>query len=92
MFTQDAEFVAGGDPLVGRSALRSFAESLSGANLHHMVLNLAIDIDGDSAVCRSSVLVTSKGAVVTTGRSEDRLRRVGGSWQIARRVYSPDPQ
>jgi uncharacterized protein (TIGR02246 family) len=91
-FTDDGEFRAGGDPLVGRDALKAFAASLASGTLHHMVLNEVIDIDGDTATCRSSVFVTSKGAVVTTGRSEDELRRVNGSWCIARRAYEPDPQ
>jgi uncharacterized protein (TIGR02246 family) len=92
-FTDDAEFsTGGGDPLVGRQALTSFAESLDGAGLHHMTMNEAIDVDGDTAICRASVYVTSKGAVLTTGRSVDELRRVDGFWRIAHRVYTPDPQ
>ena len=91
-FTEDGEFAADGDPLVGREALQAFAASLPAGALHHMVLNEAIEIDDDVALCRSSVLVTSKGTVVTTGRSEDELRRVDGSWRIARRTYVPDPQ
>jgi uncharacterized protein (TIGR02246 family) len=91
-FTDDGEFVVGDDPVVGREALRAFALSLPTGSMHHMVVNEAIDIDGDSAICRSSVLVTSKGVVLTTGRSEDELRRAGSSWRIARRTYVPDPQ
>jgi hypothetical protein len=90
-FTDDGEFLAGGDPVTGHAALKSFAASIPSGTLHHMVINEAIDIDGDIARCRSSVLVTSKGAVVTTGRSEDELRRINGSWRIARRTYAPDP-
>ena len=48
-FTVDAEFLAGGDPLVGREALRAFASSLPTGTLHHMVLNETIDIEGDAA-------------------------------------------
>ena len=63
-FTEDGEFLrAGADPLTGREALKAFATSLSSSTLHHMVLNEIIDIDGDTATCRSSVFVTSKGAV-----------------------------
>jgi uncharacterized protein (TIGR02246 family) len=90
-FTEDGEFLrAGADPLTGREALKAFATSLSSSTLHHMVLNEIIDIDGDTATCRSSVFVTSKGASVSTGRSEDALRRIDGSWRIARRSYEPD--
>lgn len=90
-FTDDGEFlVEGGEPLVGREALRAFAASLTTGGLHHMVLNEAIDIDGDAAAYRSSVLVVSHGAIVTTGRAQDSLRRVDGSWRIASRRFRPD--
>jgi uncharacterized protein (TIGR02246 family) len=90
-FTEDGEFIVGvGDPLVGREALLAFARSLPSGVLHHMVMNEAIDVDGDAAACRSSVLVLSNGAIVTTGRSEDVLRRVEGSWKIAHRNFTPD--
>jgi uncharacterized protein (TIGR02246 family) len=91
-FTEDGVFVVGGDPMVGREALTAFAASLPAGALHHMVINEAIDVDGDTAVSRSSVFVTSKGAVVTTGRSEDELRRIDGTWRIAHRTYVADPQ
>jgi uncharacterized protein (TIGR02246 family) len=91
MFTTDGEFKTGfGDPLVGRDALEAFAAGIAAGTLHHMVLNLAVDVDGDLATCQSSVLVTANGAILTTGRSEDELRRVDGSWQIARRNYVAD--
>jgi len=89
-FTDNAEFLAGGDPLVGREALRAFASSIPSGTLHHMVLNEAIDVQGDAAEYRSSVLVMSKDAIITTGRTEDELRRVDGSWRIARRAFAPD--
>jgi hypothetical protein len=89
-FTVDAQFLSGGDPVVGREALKAFASSLPSGMLHHMVVNEAIDIEGDSAEYRSSVLVLSKGAIVTTGRTRDELQRVDGSWRIARRVFTPD--
>jgi uncharacterized protein (TIGR02246 family) len=92
-FTDDGEFVVGDDPpMVGRQALTAFCASLPAGAMHHMVMNEAIDVDGDTAMCRSSVFVTSKGAVLTTGRSEDELRRVDGSWRITRRTYVADPQ
>jgi uncharacterized protein (TIGR02246 family) len=90
-FTDDGEFMTGQDTLVGREALKSFAAALPAGMLHHMVMNQAIDVDGDAATCRASVFVTTKGTVVTTGRSLDELRRVDGSWRIARRIYTADP-
>jgi hypothetical protein len=89
-FTVDAEFLTSGDPVVGREALRAFALSIPSGTLHHMVLNEAIDVEGDSADYRSSVLVMSKGTIITTGRTQDRLGRVDGSWRIARRAFTPD--
>lgn len=89
-FTDDATFDAGfGEPLVGRDALLAFASGLAPGSVHHMVLNEAIDVDGDTATCRSSVLVISGGAVVAAGRSDDVLRRVDGRWRIAERVFAP---
>jgi uncharacterized protein (TIGR02246 family) len=89
-FTVDGEFLTGGDPLVGREALRAFASGLPTGTLHHMVLNEAIDVEGDAAKYRSSVLVLSKGAILTTGRTQDELRRVDGTWRISRRAFAPD--
>jgi uncharacterized protein (TIGR02246 family) len=91
-FTEDGEFRTDRVTLVGRDALRSFAARLPPGGLHHLVMNQAIDVEGDTATCRASVLVTSKSVIVTTGRSLDELRRVGGSWLIVRRTYSPDAQ
>jgi SnoaL-like protein len=91
-FTEDGEFLTDRVTLVGRDSLKSFAASLPPGGLHHMVTNQAIDIDGDTATCRASVLVTSKGVIVTTGRSLDELRRVDSCWRIVRRTYTPDAQ
>jgi uncharacterized protein (TIGR02246 family) len=90
-FSEDGEFVVeGGEPLLGRGALRAFAASLPSGALHHMVMNEAIDVDGDAATYRSSVLVVSNGAIVTTGRTQDTLRRFEGSWKIHHRNFTPD--
>jgi uncharacterized protein (TIGR02246 family) len=90
-FTDDGEFLAGaGDPIIGRDALRAFAAALPAGSMHHMVTDLAIDVAGANATCQSSVLVTSKGAIVVTGRSVDELHRVEGSWRIARRAFTID--
>ena len=90
-FTEDGEFMTGRDTLVGSDALKSFAAALPAGGLHHMTMNETIQVDGDTATCQASVFVTTKGTVVTTGRSLDELRRVDGSWRIARRTYTPDP-
>jgi uncharacterized protein (TIGR02246 family) len=90
-FTEDGEFMTGHDTLVGTEALKSFAAALPAGMLHHMTMNETIQVDGDNATCQASVFVTTKGTVVTTGRSVDELRRIDGSWRIARRTYSADP-
>jgi uncharacterized protein (TIGR02246 family) len=89
-FTEDGELLLDNETIAGQTALKSFAASLPPGGFHHMVTNQAIDVQGDSAVCRASVLVTSKGAVATTGRSLDELRRVDGSWRIVRHTFTPD--
>lgn len=89
-FTENGEFLGAGEPLLGRVALRAFASQLPAGTLHHMVLNEAIDVVGDSAICRSSVVVAANGAIVVIGRSDDELRRVDGAWRIARRTFVSD--
>ena len=90
-FTDDGEMVipAMEVAISGRDALRKFAATFGGG-MHHMVLNEVIEVDGDTATCRSSILVIAAGAVSLTGRYTDELRRVGGSWHIARRELARD--
>jgi uncharacterized protein (TIGR02246 family) len=90
LFTEDGVFEVGADPLVGREALAAFASSLGGAAMHHMVLNEVIDVEGDVASCRASIVVVAGGQLVTTGRYRDTLRREDGRWRIARRSFTPD--
>jgi ketosteroid isomerase-like protein len=89
-FTDDGEFIAGPEPVVGRAALQAFAAAIPAGSIHHMVVNAAIDVEGDTARCTSSVLVTGGGAIVITGRNEDELVRIGGDWQIVRHTFTPD--
>jgi uncharacterized protein (TIGR02246 family) len=89
LFTEDGVFDMGSEPLVGREALAVFAGSL-GASMHHMVLNEVIDVDGDVASSRASILVVAGGQLVTTGRYRDTLRREDGRWRIAKRTFTPD--
>ena len=90
LFTDDGRFLTGGDPLVGREALRAFAAALPAGTMHHLVTDLAIDVEGDRAACRSSVLVMANGAIMIAGRSSDELQRVDGSWRIANRDFVAD--
>lgn len=91
LYTDDGRFEGSGDPVVGREALRAFGSSFAGGSMHRVAANEVIDVSADSAVCRSSILLTSGGTIVTTGRVHDELRRVGGRWRIARRRFTADP-
>ena len=90
MFTDDAEFIATGIKVVGRDALVALGTTFSKGAIHHMTLNLAIEVAGDGATCDSSVLIVASSAVMSSGRSADELRRVDGSWRIARREFTAD--
>jgi uncharacterized protein (TIGR02246 family) len=90
LFTDDGVFDVGPQSFVGRDALVGFATSV-GPTLHHMVLNEVIDVDGDVASCRASILAFAGGQIVVTGRYQDTLQRVGGRWRIAKRVFTADP-
>jgi uncharacterized protein (TIGR02246 family) len=90
LYADDGRFTGGGDDVVGRQALEAYAMRLGAGTVHRMVLDHVIDVDGDTATCRASVVLTSGGAVVSVGRTTDELRRIGGSWRIARRTYVAD--
>lgn len=93
LYTDDGVFVGGGtggDDVVGRAALEAFAAGLAPGSVHRLSLNHLIDVDGDTAVCRSSIVVLAGTAVVSVGRVTDRLCRVDGAWRIARRTFTPD--
>jgi uncharacterized protein (TIGR02246 family) len=90
VFTDDGRFEADGDPVVGRDALRAFGSGLNSGSMHRMVTNEVIEIDGDTAECRSSILITADRSTVMTGRVHDQLRRIDGHWHIAHRRFTPD--
>jgi uncharacterized protein (TIGR02246 family) len=93
LFTEDGRFVTGiGDPLVGRDALRAFAGSVPAGMMHHLFTDHVIDIDGDTAHCEMSSIVTAKGQISLVAHTHDDLRRVDGAWKIADRTYTPDPK
>jgi uncharacterized protein (TIGR02246 family) len=93
LYADDGVFVGGGtggDDVVGRPALEAFAAGLDPGSVHRLSLNHLIEVDGDTAVCRSSIVVLSGTAVVSAGRVTDEMCRVQGSWRIARRTFVPD--
>ena len=93
LYADDGVFVGGGvggPDVVGTDALREFAAGLAVGSTHRLSLNHVIDVDGDTAECRSSIVVLVSSAVVSTGRVHDEFRRVDGAWRIARRTFTPD--
>jgi hypothetical protein len=90
LYTDDGEFSGAGDHIVGRQALEDYAARLGAGTVHRLVLNHVIDVNGDTATCRASVVLTSGTAIVSVGRTTDQLRRILGSWRIARRSFVAD--
>jgi uncharacterized protein (TIGR02246 family) len=92
LFTTDGEFAGVGDPLVGSEALRSFAADTraGGAGMHHVVSNVAVDVEGDEAAGTASVVIFIGGAPAIVGRYQDNLRREDGRWKFARRYFTAD--
>jgi uncharacterized protein (TIGR02246 family) len=89
-YTDDGEFIGAGQHLKGRRAMEQYLASLPTSTQHRFTANHVIDLDGDRAVCHSSVLVLDGGAIASSGRTVDELERVDGGWKIARRTYEGD--
>jgi uncharacterized protein (TIGR02246 family) len=94
LFTDDGMFdpgYPGFDPLEGRDAIRALVNGLTAGTVHHMVTDHAYDVDGDRATGTATFIVTAGTAIVTVGRYDDELARVGGEWRFVRRVAHSDP-
>lgn len=94
LYADDGVLVGGGSggaDVAGREALEAFAAGLAPGSVHRLSLNHVIEVDGDAARCRSSIVVLAGTAVVSAGRVSDEFCRVDGAWRIARRTYTPDP-
>ena len=96
IFTDDGvmDMVAQGYEIAGER-LRSLpaGRDPDGPGSRHIPSTFVIDGSGDEASMRSYVIVvntTDPARIVFHGRYEDRLRRVGGDWRIARRTILTD--
>ena len=89
-YTHDGEFIGAGQHLKGRQAMEDFLVGLTPSAQHRFTANHVIDLDGERAVCHSSILVLDGGAIASSGRTVDELERVDGAWKFARRTYTAD--
>ncbi len=98
-FTEDGIFDS---PILGTwqgwDALRSFTtkyrEWTGDAQSRHCVMNILIDIQGQTATAESYLLLThaaqGKTELVISGRYEDRIEKVGDQWRFKERKVCPD--
>jgi ketosteroid isomerase-like protein len=100
LFSDDAIVDIDANRVEGIGAIEAFYEGLRAVYdltpMVHHVTNVVIDIDGDDATSQSYILVLNLGnptAVGTTGRYDDRLRRIDGEWRfVARRAIFDGPR
>ena len=98
-FTEDGIFDS---PILGKwqgwDALRAFTtkyrEWTGDAQSRHCVMNILIDIQGQTATAESYLLLThaaqGKTELVISGRYEDRIEKVGDQWRFKERKVCPD--
>lgn len=98
-FTEDGIFDS---PILGKwqgwDALRAFTtkyrEWTGDTQSRHCVMNILIDIQGQTATAESYLLLThaarGKTELVISGRYEDRIEKVGDQWRFKQRKVCPD--
>ena len=98
-FTEDGIF---NSPILGKfqgwDALRAFTtkyrEWTGNAQPRHCVMNILIDIQGQTATAESYLLLThaaeAKTELVISCRYEDRIEKVGDQWRFKERKVCPD--
>jgi ketosteroid isomerase-like protein len=94
-FTPDGVFETARGATTGTAALTEFAATFHSrmANARHWNTNHVVEGDGDQAThrCYLQLLRTGEQAgIISTGRYEDRLRRVDGAWRFAQRTVVGD--
>ena len=100
LFGDDGEFVAdGGIQARGRDEIlamlaelqRAGALTLAAGDDRHLVANIEIALDGDSATASSTwVYLTRADGLAMVGRYADTLRRTADGWRFARREAPRD--
>ena len=92
LFTDDPEIHRWRARHRGSTSLEEKGRIWATQSVHRMIGSHVIDVDGDVAHCRASVVVYSGFRIASVGSTSDELRRVGGSWRIHRRSYTPDAE
>ena len=98
-FTEDGTF---NSPILGKwqgpEKLLAFTgrykEWTGDAQPRHCVMNILIDLNGDTATAESYLLMThaaqGKTELVISGRYEDEIEKVAGQWRFKERKVCPD--
>lgn len=87
-FTADAVFDAAGRVTEGHDALRALAQEVGGKGIRHVLVNPAVDVDGDAARGRSYLLLLQQADIGAVGAYDDEFVRTGDGWKIAKRVFT----
>jgi hypothetical protein len=94
LWTDNGAFVVDGDRTEGRDALRNLGGGIDLAmGLRHVVTNVVVDVDGDTATSASYLQIAVGGRPpnpVMSGRYADTLRRVDGEWRFVERALTAD--
>jgi uncharacterized protein (TIGR02246 family) len=98
MFTDDARFVrpSGGDPIIGRAAIRASYEGRPPRLSRHLITNVVVDfLSDEEATCRSTMVLYTASAGATPGTAakpallggfRDRLVLTADGWRFAERI------
>ena len=91
---EDARFIrpSGGEPVVGRDAIRDSYASRPARLSRHLITNILVAFDGDSsATCRSTMLLYVGGedgkaaSPALLGGFRDRLIKTAAGWRFSER-------
>jgi ketosteroid isomerase-like protein len=107
MWTDDGVFEHPSGTYTGKDAYREWANAFyqqaqQGGGSHHLLTNILVDVEGDTATMTSYLTlivgVVSPTPVIISGEFTDSVVRVGGEWKFQRRTlvvftqFGPPPQ